>query len=177
MKCVILLHSRRFRYHDNIYKALLNCDFRCVVEFKKVDFSNKGLLQNKYNEIAEFYPDLIINIDGVGFVLKTESDTLSLNAFPCVVINMMLQKIDYYGQDLNCRQNLSMFTYFSPRFIKENKGLNSIREEYQNIPNIGLLCEYDYKASLSEDIDKNADSLREWMSYVLNDIKLFGKGD
>lgn len=171
--CLILINSKKYQYHREICNAFINNNSSCVFYYRIIDFADDLSLHNKYFDILNAVPTLILNLDGAAFVLKTESDNLSLNAVPCRIINLMFQNPENYGSDIKLRQNLSMFTYFSPRYIKDNEELNSVRKKYQNIPNIGLLCEYDYKASLSEDINKNADNLRKWMSNALNDIKLF----
>ena len=81
--------------------------------------------------------------------------------------HILFHKPSFYGQMLNYRQNLSMFTY-----IPYTEDLMACREQYPDIPNLYLFGKFYYKADneTERETDKNTISL--WWEEFKRDAML-----
>lgn len=178
MKYLILLNSTKYSYHNDFADMLrdilmgITKDSGDEALVDVIDMSSNGPQYEKYYAIEKAKADLIFNLDLAGFELMTEGDNISLNGIPCRTVNILFQKPEIYGSDLKFRQNLSMFTYFPKRVVKNSDGLMEIANRYSDIPNPMIFCEYDYKASADKEITANRENVQLWVDQMFSEVHL-----
>ena len=122
-----------------------------------MDMSDGTDLGERYYEIEEMRPNAVVTFDLAGHSLRTGNDTLSLNNLYARFAHILFQRADRFGSDLKCRQNLSMFTYFS-----NSDDIESCREHFSEIPNIREFVSIIYKPDNEKDRDDNRMKIRAW---------------
>ncbi len=152
MKVLYLTDSSRFNYHKNLV-----ADFTEVIPGDVYDMSDGKPLGERYYEIEGAKPDVIITFDLAGHVLRTGSDTLSLNNVYARMAHILFQNTDRYGADLRARQNLSMFTY-----IPEGSDVAAARCKYAEVPNILEFVPVERNPQTDEQHEKNREMIKIW---------------
>ena len=152
MKVLYLTDSSRFNYHKNLVT-----DFNEVMPGDVFDISDGRPLGELYYEIEGAKPDVIVTFDLAGHVLRTGTDTLSLNNIYARMAHILLQNTDRYRADLRARQNLSMFTY-----IPEGSDLLTVREKYTEVPNILEFVPVERNPQTDEQHKKNREMIKIW---------------
>ena len=152
MKTIYLINTGKFGYHKDIIR-----DFTDVVPGDILDMSDGTDYGLRYQQICKLRPDVVITFDLSGHVLRTGSDTLSLNNIYAKTAHILFHKTEYYGRDLKARQNLSMFTYVTGG---ENTG--DCRRNCPDVPNISELQGIRYKPSDEDEHAKNREIIGLW---------------
>ena len=152
MKILYLINSTGFNYH----KGLVD-DFTFVTGGDVIDMSDGKPLGDRYHEIEEYNADVIITFDLAGHVLRTVSDTLSLNNIYARMAHILFQNTDSYGADLRARQNLSMFTY-----VVNGTDLAAVREKLTEVWNVLELPPIERKAQNDEQHANNREMIAGW---------------
>ena len=152
MNIVYLINTKDHNYH----RALAN-DFTLVTKGSVFDMADGTDPGSRYYEIENLHPDVIITFDLAGHVLRTGSDTLSLNNIYTRAAHILFHKTDHYGRDLSPRQNLSMFTY-----IPEGEDIDAVRLRYPEVPNIEHFVSFSYKPADEAQHESNIAGIRHW---------------
>ncbi len=162
MNVVYLIDTGKNSYHTAILP-----DFTQVVPGNVIDMSDGDDIASKYYEIVKLKPDVVITFDLAGHLLRTSSDTLSLNNIHARMAHILFHKSDHYGRDLRLRQNLSMFTY-----IPGTEDAAKCRQNCPYVPNIDNFAAFDNKASTDEEHEKNREGIRFWWSEFKKEAKI-----
>lgn len=176
MNILILSDTSKYSYHKNAIADLENVIFSCQKDNDRnsqvgiIDLSDNSPMNIHFRKVKSFNSDLIINLDFSGFIFRTEGESISLNDLHSRIVNIMFQKPEYYTDELSFRQNLSMFTYFPSRIVAAENDLKILIDKYPNIPNIRIMCEYDYKAISDNDKEINLYNLRKWIGEMFEDV-------
>lgn len=152
MRVLYLINSKEYNYHRRLSE-----DFLAEVPGELIDMADGTPLGDRYYEIEKMHPEVIITFDLAGHVLRTGNDTLSLNNIYARIAHILFQRSDRYGNDLKCRQNLSMFTY-----ISKEEDTSSLRERFPEIPNICEFVPVAYKTDNEEDRVENRRNIITW---------------
>ncbi len=152
MNILYLTDSRQFGYHKDLIK-----DFLSVTGGEVFDLSDDYAKAKKYQDIENFGADVIITFDGAGLDYRTVMDTLSFNNLFARMAHILFHKPSFYGQMLELRQNLSMFTY-----IPCTEDLSSCRTRYPEIPNLNEFGKCFYKADNEKEHETNRETVRAW---------------
>ena len=152
MTIVYLIDSKKYNYH----KSLAN-DFVSVTGGSIVDMGDETNPGSRYYEIEDMSPDVIISFDLAGHLLRTGSDSLSLNNIYARFAHILFHKTGHYGRDLKARQNLSMFT-----FIPNGENVETVKSNYPEVPNVEEFVSISYKPADDREREKNIESIKCW---------------
>ncbi len=162
MRTIYLTDNRKFSYHRDLIK-----DFIGAIPGDIMDMSDGTDFGVRYAKIRDMAPDVVITFDLAGHVLRTGSDTLSLNNIHARMAHILFHKTDYYGSDLKPRQNLSMFTY-----IPVDEEADACRERFREVPNISSFVHINYKACNEAEHKENALNIAAWWEVFKEDAML-----
>lgn len=133
-KAVIVLNTKKFYYHSTLFSLFGRELEKAGFELASYDLGSTKPEHEKYYDIDNLKPDLILSFDLSGFELRTENDTLSLNNFGCRIACLLFQPYGTYGGSLEQQMNFSMFLYtVRPEDAAEMK------VRYPNIPNLSAV--------------------------------------
>lgn len=152
MKTLYLINSKNNNYHCRLAE-----EFRSIIPGEVIDMADGTSLGDRYYEIRDMNPDVIITFDLAGHALRTGSDTLSLNNIYARIAHILFHGSDYYGNDLRPRQNLSMFTY-----ITDDEDISAFRERFPDIPNVAGIAPIYYKADNNDERAHNHEIIGRW---------------
>lgn len=152
MKVLYLINSSKFNYHEGLAD-----DFTAVVPGRVLDMADGTPLDKRYYEIEGEAPDVIITFDLAGHVLRTGSDTLSLNNIYAKMAHILFRNADHYGKELTARQNLSMFT-----FVPRGTDIGLIREKLTEVWNIQEFVPIERNARTDEEHAGNREMTASW---------------
>ena len=162
MKLLYLIDSQHYSYHKDLIG-----DFESVIPGEILDMSDGTNLGRRYRQISEIAPDIVITFDLAGHVLRTGSDTLSLNNIYARMAHILFHKTEFYGGNLKARQNLSMFTY-----ISKGEDIGSIKDRFPDVPNFTEFVDFSYKPYSEDDHNNNRDNIRSWWEGFKKEIML-----
>ncbi len=162
MKILYLINTKQYGYHKNLIK-----DFTDITGGEVINMSDGIDLGSIYGQIAAVSSDVVITFDLAGHILRTGSDTLSLNNIYARMAHILFHKTDFYGQDIKARQNLSMFTY-----IPNSEDPEICRERLIGIPNISRFVGIDYKTSSAAQHEANRANIAIWWDQFKKDAML-----
>lgn len=162
MMILYLINTKEYNYH----RALAE-DFRQTAPGKVLDMSDGTSFGDRYYEIEEMAPDVVITFDLAGHVLRTGNDTLSLNNIYARFAHILFHKPEYYGSDLKCRQNLSMFTY-----VTNGEDPISFREQFPDVPNVSEFPQIYYKADSDSEHEQNRKAVSAWWEGFRKDAMI-----
>jgi len=152
MTIVYLIDSKKYNYH----KSLAN-DFVSVTGGSIVDMGDETNPGSRYYEIEGMSPDVVITFDLAGHILRTGSDSLSLNNIYARFAHILFHKTDHYGRALKARQNLSMFT-----FIPNGENVEIVKSNCPEVPNIKEFVSISYKPSDDREREINTENIKCW---------------
>ena len=162
MKILYITDSKKYKYHNEIIG-----DFLSVTGGEVLDLPIDDSREMKYFDVANAKADVIITLDCAGLDFMTVTDTLSLNNLNARMAHIMFHQPSFYGQVLNFRQNLSMFTY-----VPAEEDAERYRRIYEEVPNILNFCEFDYKACNEEEHLSNRANIQKWWDSFKKDAML-----
>ncbi|MBO4266074.1 MAG: hypothetical protein J5910_02690 [Lachnospiraceae bacterium] len=151
-RILYLINSKEYNYHKRMAE-----DFCAIIPGNILDMSDGKAPAERYYEIEEMHPEVIITFDLAGYELRTGNDTLSLNNIYARYAHILFHRSERYGNDLKCRQNLSMFT-----FVTEGEDINAFRERFPEIPNVCEFVDVSYKADNEYERADNRNKIRSW---------------
>ncbi len=152
MKVIYLINSKEYGYHKNLVT-----DFVKVTGGEIIDMGDGSNLGVRYHEIEDMSPDAVITFDLAGHILRTGSDTLSLNNIYARFAHILFHRLDHYSRDLKARQNLSMFT-----FVPEGTDVAAASSAYDEVPNIEEFVPFNYKPANEKEREENIAGIRRW---------------
>ena len=161
MKIIYLINGRKYGYHKTLAR-----DFLEVIPGEVLDMSDGTPFGQRYYELEEKDPDVIITFDLAGHDLRTGSGTLSLNNLYARMAHILFHDPDRYGRDAALRQNLSMFMYIP---AKEDGAYSA---NLQDVPNIRSFVPVRYMADSAEEHAGNVENIKVWWERFKKDAML-----
>ena len=152
MTILYLIDSKEYNYHKSLANVFIGVTGGSIVDMG--DGTNLG---SRYYEIEGMSPDAIITFDLAGHLLRTGSDSLSLNNIYARFAHILFHKTDHYGRDLKARQNLSMFT-----FIPHGENVEIVKSNCPEVPNIKEFVSISYKPSDDREREINTENIKCW---------------
>ncbi len=152
MKVIYLINSKEYGYHKTLIP-----DFTQTVPGEVFDMSDGTDLATRYGQINDTDADVVITFDLAGHILRTGSDTLSLNNLAARMAHILFQRTQMYAEDIKARQNLSMFLY-----LMNGEDVAGCRARLEEVPNISEFCAIERKAGSEEEHEKNRHSIALW---------------
>ena len=162
MKLIYLIDSAKYPYHKRVIM-----DFTDVIPGKVLDMSDGVPYGNRYRQIDEADPNVVITLDLAGHVLLTGNGTLSLNNIYARIAHILFHGPQHYGRDLKARQNLSMFTY-----IPSGEDAGKCGSSLPEVPNVMSFVPFDYKADDEAEHAVNRDNIAKWWEEFKKDAML-----
>ncbi len=162
MNIVYLINSKEYNYHKSLV-----ADFVSVTGGGIVDMGDGTQLGARFYEISDMKPDVVITFDLAGHVLRTGSDTLSLNNIYARFAHILFHKTDHYGRALKARQNLSMFTY-----IPNGQDAKEAGADLAEVPNIEEFVPVKYKSPDDKERNDNIENIKRWWDDFLKEAML-----
>lgn len=162
MEILYLINTKEYNYHKNLAE-----EFGKIMPGRVLDMSDGTPFGDRYYDIEEMDPDVVITFDLAGHVLRTGNDTLSLNNIYARFAHILFHKPEFYGNDLGSRQNLSMFTY-----VVNGEDLVSFRNQFPEIPNVSEFPEVFYKADSESEHEQNRKAVSAWWEDFRKDAML-----
>ncbi len=111
----------------------------------------------RYYEIEKMSPKVLITFDLAGHILRTGTDTLSLNNIYARFAHILFHNPEYYGNELKARQNLSMFTY-----IPSDIDLTLYNSRFPGVPNIDAFMPIIRKPETEKEHADNRKNIKCW---------------
>lgn len=152
MNVLYLIDSKKYNYHKNLVSDFVSVTGGSIINMG--DGTNPGA---RYYEIESMSPDVIISFDLAGHLLRTGSDSLSLNNIYARFAHILFHKTEHYGRDLKARQNLSMFT-----FIPNGENVETVKSNCPEVPNVEEFVSISYKPADDREREKNIESIKCW---------------
>ncbi len=162
MNIIYLINSKEYNYHKNLAEDFIN-----VTGGSVIDMGDGTQLGARFYEINNMKPDVVITFDLAGHVLRTGSDTLSLNNIYARFAHILFHKTDHYGRDLKARQNLSMFTY-----VQSGTDMKAVRTSCFEVPNIEEFVPFSYKPANDKEREENAANISCWWNDFCKEAML-----
>ena len=162
MKILYLTDSKKYKYHKEIIE-----DFLSVTGGDVIDLPTGDDREMRYFDVVDADPDVVITFDCAGMDFLTVTDTLSLNNIYARMAHILFHQPSFYGQVLNLRQNLSMFTY-----LPASEDPERYRRIYEDVPNILIFPEFNYKACNDEEHLSNKEFIRKWWEEFKKDAMI-----
>ncbi len=149
---IYLINTKEYNYHRS-----LSDDFISVTGGSFIDMGDVTDLGVCYHEMENIRPDVVITFDLAGHVLRTGSDTLSLNNIYTKCAHILFHRPDHYGRSLKARQNLSMFTY-----IPAGSDTKAARNDFPEVPDIREFVPVSYKPADDHEREENITNIKRW---------------
>ena len=122
-----------------------------------IDMGDGTNFGERYYEINDMTPDVVITFDLAGHILRTGNDMLSLNNIYARFAHILFHKTDHYRRDLKARQNLSMFT-----FVPKGTDVAAASLSYNEVFNIEEFVPINYKPNSDKEREDNIAGIKSW---------------